>query len=188
MNVKLLSSEIPNLLPSLDRSPGLHHSEILNSLCVKYGIYKESDFNAPGVMTRMQLGLAFEDILYDRLRRHYQGQYFKPGELIIGDVPITLDLYHSAFNRPEEVKLTWLSSAHHPLGDKFLKYRWQVMSQCLATEDSIGGLHVNHINGDYKGYSPQYNFWEYEFTSKELRDHEAFILNHRDEMLRKGYI
>jgi hypothetical protein len=182
-NITLLSSEIPNLLPSRDRSPGLHHSDVLSDLCVSLGHYPKSELS----MSRLQLGLAFEDVIADRYARHDPGRYFRPGEMDIDGLPITLDLFDCKRNGPDELKLTWMSSAHPPTSEKFLRYRWQVMSQCIASHSNRGRRHVGHINGDYKNFAVDYRVWEEVFSAQELDDHRTMILRHRDRMLREGW-
>jgi hypothetical protein len=181
--IELIGTEIPNLLPSRDRSPGLHHGDVLSDLCVRLGHYEKSELS----MSRLQLGLAFEDIIADRYAQHDPGRYFRPGELEIDGLPITLDLADCRRYGPDELKLTWISSSHAPDSEKFLRYRWQVMSQCLAMGCNRGRRHVGHINGDYKNFTVDYRVWEETFTRLELDDHRTMILRHRDRMLREGW-
>lgn len=181
--ISLISTEIPNLLPSRDRSPGIHHSEVLSDLCVRLGHYEKSEMS----MSRVQLGLAFEDIIADRYSRHWPDRYFRPGELEIDGLPITLDLADSSRYGPDELKFTWLSSKHAPDSEKFLRYKWQVMSQCIAMGSRVGRRHVGHVNGDYKSFEVDYRVWEEVFSPLELDSHRTMILRHRDRMLREGY-
>lgn len=194
-NIQLIGTEIPNLLPSRDRSPGIHHSVVLSDLCVRLGHYEKSELS----MSRLQLGLAFEDIIADRYARHDPGRYFRPGELEIDGLPITLDLADCRRYGPDEIKLTWLSSSHPPDSEKFLRYRWQVMSQCIAMGTNRGRWHVGHINGDYDylkkrkpgdpppKFDVHYRIWEEVWSKLELEDHRTKILRHRDRMLREGW-
>lgn len=181
--IRLISEGIPNLLPSTDRSPGLHHSEVLSDLCVRLGHYEKSEMS----MTRVQLGCAFEDIIADRYSKHYPDRYFRPGELEIDGLPITLDLADTRVYGPDEIKLTWMSSKWAPDDEKFLRYRWQVMSQCIAMGVNRGRRHVGHINGNYKNFNVDYFVWEEVFSKQELDNHRTTILKHRDRMLREGY-
>lgn len=184
MSITLLSSGIPNLLPMRDRSPGLHHSDVLSDLCVRLGHYEKSDMD----MTRLQLGCALESIIALRYTEEFPGRYIQPGELMLGgDLPITPDLLDTLFYIPEEIKLSWISSRHDPSSEKFQRFWWQVASQCCALKTSTGRLNITHLRGDYKGMEIHHNVWEREFTKQELVSHEAMILRHRDRMLAEGW-
>lgn len=200
MEVSLLSTGIPNLLPSQDRSPGIHHSDVLSDLLTREGYYAPREPQdtgtgiTPAVMTRMQVGCAFEDILVDRYKRHYGPRYFAPGELEIDGLPITLDLGDTLFYGPDEIKWTWLSSRHHPLSDEFIRFRMQILSQCIAMDPlsmsvDAGRLHIGHANGAYNYDKPEvhFNVWKYVSTRQERDMHRTRILRHRDRMLREGW-
>lgn len=182
-NIRLVSTGIPNLLPSRDRSLGLHHSEVLSDLCIRLGHYEKSEMS----MSRVQWGLAVEDVIADRYSRDDPGRYFCPGELDIDGLPITLDLAQTSDCTPDELKSTWISSRHAPDSEKFLRYKWQVMSQCVALGVDRGRRHVCHVNGDYKNFNVDYFVWEEIFSRAELDSHRTMILRHRDRMLREGW-
>lgn len=184
--IQLVSSGIPNLLPSRDRSPGLHHSEVLYDWLVRMGHYSKSKGTKENdsTMSRMQLGLAFEDILCDRYSKHYPDRYIRPGELSIDGLPITLDLLDTHHYGPDSIKLTWLSARHEISSEKFI-YHWaQLKSECIALNCNTARLHICHINGDYT-YGDQsviFNKWERKFSKHELDNHKTRILRHRDRM------
>lgn len=182
-SVHLVSSGLPNLVPDLDRSEGIHHSDVLSDLCVRLGHYDKSEME----MSRLQLGFAMEDAIAERYAQHFPNRYIRPGELSLGDLPITLDLLDTIPYTPEECKLSWLSSKHDPMSEKFARFRWQVMSQCCALKVRQGRLNITHINGDYKGFAVHNNVWEYEWDESELKSHEIMILRHRDRMLKEGW-
>lgn len=199
MEVSLLSSGIPNLLPSRDRSPGIHHSDVLSDLLTREGYYAPRDpWSVSGIpehtLTIMQLGQAFEDILVDRYRRHYGPRYYQPGELEIDGLPITLDLADTLYHGPDEIKYTRLSSRHLPTSDEFMRFQMQIKSQCIAMEPKTlslltGRLHICHAMGsyDYKNPAVHFNVWKCGFTRAELEIHRTRILRHRDRMLREGW-
>lgn len=184
MGITLLSSGLPNLLPARGRSPGLHHSVVLSDLCVRMGHYEKSEMN----MTRTQLGCALEDTLDLRYNQEYPGRYIRGEELLIGgELPITLDFLDSQLYKPRETKLSWMSSRHDPMSEKFQRFWWQVAGQCLALGTDRGDLAICHINGDYKGFDVHFNVWERVYSKVELMQYETMILRHRDRMLREGY-
>jgi len=139
-------------------------------------------------MTRLQLGCAHEDMVALRYSQDNPSRYIQPGELLLGgDLPITPDLLDTLYNVPEEIKLSWLSSAHDPASEKFRRFRWQIMSQCHALNVRSGRLNITHIRGDYKGFDIHHNLWEFQWTQAELDSHVTMILRHRDRMIREGY-
>lgn len=192
MEASLISSGIPDLLPSRDRSPGIHHSDVLSDLLTRMGHYapqdpkwKESD----AIMTRMQIGLAFEDILVDRYRRHFGVRYIMPGELEIDGLPITLDMFDTLHPGPDSVKFTWLSSRHDVYSDVFIRFWMQLKSECIATSTKQGRLHICHAMGEYDYSKPavHFNVWKAVFGTNELDTHKTMILKHRDRMLKEGW-
>lgn len=183
MIVSLVSQGIPDLLPMRDRSPGIHHSDVLSDLCIRLGLYEKSDLD----MTRLQLGCALEDTIATRYSQQYPDRYIRGEEMLLGDLPITLDLIDTYDYIPEEIKLTWISSRHDPREEKFKRFRWQVMSQCCAMVVTRGRLNITHLRGDYKGFEIHHNLWEYEWERHELENHKGRILRHRDLMLEEGW-
>lgn len=194
-NIRLISSGIPNLLPMQDRSPGIHHSHVLSDLCIRLGHYDKKDMS----MSRMQLGCALEDTIADRYAEEYPDRYIRPGELLLGDLPITKDLLDVYSYVPEEIKLSWISSRNSPDSEKFIRFWWQVKSQCCALKTRKGRLNITHINGDYDflrkrkpgdpppKFEVHNNVWEQEWSKADLEDHKIMILRHRDRMLREGW-
>ncbi len=194
----LISQGIPDLLPMRFRSPGLHHSTVLSDWMVRAGYWapkdrdelsKESRFS-PGVISRMQLGQAFEEILISRYQRHEPNRYITPGELEIDGLYITPDLLDLTDGSPDSIKLTWLSSRHDISSDKFLYHWMQLKSECIALETDISRLHICHINGDntYSVDNPvHFNVWQNVFERSDLETHRTLILRHRDRMLREGW-
>jgi hypothetical protein len=195
--IAFLSQGIPDLLPSRDRSAGLHHSTVLSDWMVRSGYWtpKEREelhaqhTHSPGVISRMQLGLAFEDIIINRYSRHYPKRYIRSGEFDIDGLIITPDLIDLTDGSPDSIKLTWLSSRHEIGSDKFLYHWMQLKSECVALETDISRLHICHINGDYT-YDQEnpvhFNVWQGMFNKRELESHRTLILRHRDRMIREG--
>jgi hypothetical protein len=185
MSIRLLSSGIPDLVPMKSRTKGvLHHSTVLSDYCVRMGHYDKSEMD----MTRLQLGCALEETIAIRYNQSDPDRYIQPGELLLGDMPITPDLLDTRFGCPEEIKLSWLSSRHTPDSEKFQRFWWQIMGQCCALGYlRIGNLNITHIRGDYKGIDVHHNLWQREFSKSELLSYESMILRHRDRMIREGH-
>jgi hypothetical protein len=198
-SIELVSTGIPNLLQMKGRSPGLHHSSVLSDLLTRMGHWappiihpnqESQDREKVMVMTRMQLGQAFEEILVDRYARTYPDRYYHPGELEIDGLPITPDLVDSLDYGPDSIKYTWLSSKHPIYSDKFTYHWMQIMSECIALHSDIGRLHICHNMGDYSygNDAVVFNVWQQQFTRQELDHHRTIILKHRDRMLKEGWV
>lgn len=195
VDIKLISTGIPNLLPARDRSPGLHHSEVLHDLLVREGHYSRymkqrselpADMVSGSDMSRMQLGLAFEDTLVDRYKRNDPDLYISAGEYEIDGLYITLDLVNSMDGCPDSIKYTWLSAKHEIGSDKFLYHWMQLKSECVALGVDVGRLHICHNNGNYDYKTGvHFNVWEGKFDKLELSKHRDKILRHRDRMVRE---
>jgi hypothetical protein len=197
-NITLISRGIPDLLKMEGRSPGLHHSTVLRDLLTRMGHYSPPDPYQSQlskekenrmVVTRMQLGSAFEEILADRYFRAYPGRYFYPGEMEIDGLPITPDLVDSLEYGPDSIKYTWLSSKHPIDGEKFTYHWMQIKSECIALCSDVGRLHICHNMGDYSygNDAVHFNVWRQVFDKKDLDNHRTIILRHRDRMLREGW-
>lgn len=196
--IELISTGIPNLLPMQFRSPGLHHSTVLSDLLVRMGHWsppiihpdRESENKEKiMVMTRMQLGQAFEEILADRYARAYPDRYYYPGELEIDGLPITPDLVDSSHYGPDSIKYTWISSKWPIEHEKFTYHWMQLKSECIALHSDIARLHICHNMGDYSFGNDAviFNVWRQRFSKNELDHHRTIILKHRDRMLREGW-
>lgn len=194
MSIELVSTGIPDLLP-MKRSPGLHHSEVLKDFLVSTG-YKQyedksldNDNDKKNLITRWQLGSAFEDIIADRYDKHFPGKYIRSSELEIDGLVITPDLITSSDCTPDSIKLTWLSSRNDINSDTFTYHWLQLASECVALGVDIARLHICHVNGayDYGNPAVHFNVWQRQFNPKWLDSHRTRILRHRDKMLREGW-
>lgn len=181
----IASIGIPNLLPSLTRTPGPHVSDIIHYLCIRLGHYDEREDNelSPAVQSRMQIGCAFEDIIADRLSRDSPDRYVRVGEIERDGIFGHPDLVDTRDTAVEEDKATWLSAKHGPGSSKFWKWEVQLKAYCYMLEIPLGRLRVCYLNGDYKWtrsaesgvYVPLY---ERRFTEGELEDNWGMLLDH----------
>jgi hypothetical protein len=188
-NITLAYSGLPNLLPSLNRSPGLHVSDVIHDLAIRRGFYSRDRTKNESSITRMQLGLALEHALAHRFCLAYPDSYiWQPGELIDSDgLPGTPDFIggHGNLNfAVEDAKLTWKSSTHAPDSDKFITYWWQLKWYCLKMRQRRARLHLCHVRGDYRSFDVHYNVWEQKFSDLELEKNRTMLLLHRDRMMK----
>lgn len=180
--IELVTNTLPDLLPMRHRSPGLHVSSIIHDLCVNH-LHHYKPSTADRNTTRMQLGCALEDSIAARFAAQYPNRYIQLGEAIIDGIPGTSDLYDLDLDEPTEIKLTWMSSRHDPLSDKFWRYWTQVGCYAQQTDSLTTGLIVVHVNGDYKSNEVIANHWRRHWTATERQKNWDMIRRHRDRML-----
>lgn len=86
----------------------------------------------------------------------------------------------------EEYKATW-KSANSPPEDNWY-WMCQFKSYCKMLGVHVTVLRVLYINGDYRGSGPMYRVFRIQFTDEELDENWNLILDHRNEMLEKGFM
>lgn len=190
MNVELVSSGIPELLPLVRTGDPTHHvSMIIRYLCIKLGHFESDEERGGPSITRMEMGNAFEDALVAGLAMRYvkrwPHRYVRPGEIeldgLIG-TPDLLDLMHEAV---DEIKLTWISSRHadDPECEKFWKYWVQLQAYLKMMGWKTGHLHICFVNGNYKDKrDPVYHVYRAEFTQRELDDNWRMLVSNGQVM------
>lgn len=193
-DILLIRDGMPDLLPMLHRSPGVHISQIIHYMCVKLGHYAARE---PGVgfnHAQLELGNAFEHAIVQRMHLAYPEQYAQLGELECDGLFGTPDLVNLEHDIIEELKCTWMSASRDVEEDKFWRYWVQIqaylymMSKLTGTWWLVGRLHVLFVNGDYKDrngkYSasgqggPVYRVWQQRFTVQELQENWRLLVNH----------
>lgn len=182
--ITLLSTTMPDLLPMLDRSPGIHLSDIINDISIRLGHYKPTPLN----MARLQLGNAFEWAMIERLLRHHPGRYTRVPERYLDGIYITGDLFDKSLWRPNEFKMTWQGAVDTPaeFANKtgFDKYRKQACAQAKVMRSDSASIPILHPSGDYKSRrEPLYREWEERWTQAEIDRNWDNLLQHRDEMI-----
>lgn len=184
----LIRSGIANLVPLTRRSSGLHVSHIVHYLCVKRGIYGESDNEiTPREMTRMQLGLAHEAGLKSRMMQDAPNQYFEIGEIKKDNIAGSPDLIDWILGCIHEIKLTWMSSRNDMSSAKIWKYWIQLMAYVYILDLSTKGrLHIGYVNGNYDRYKledtlPEYDEWEENWTMRQLERNWNMLRVNSDE-------
>lgn len=207
-HIILLSEGLPDLLPMQDRSPGVHVSDIIKYLCIKFGHYREDttivdstddDTISAERRTRMQLGAALEWAIIQRYERTYPDEYMVPPEIELDGIYGHPDLLWLPEETVKEIKLTDRSSAggssageHVPIGcvaandhpihsRKFLRDWWQLKAYCHMIGWSTGLLEICHQRGDYKQIRLAHRVWQCEFTSSSLKGNWQMLLNHKTE-------
>lgn len=86
----------------------------------------------------------------------------------------------------EEYKATWRSTNKTPTDIWY--WETQFKSYCYMLGVTVTVVRVLYLMGNYKGSGPQYKVFRMEFTPFDLRENWKMIVEHRDEMLDKGYM
>jgi len=184
----LESTGLPDFLP-MERSEGIHVSDVIYSLCVSLGYYRPTNDDTID-KTRMDLGRALEHAFCEMLILDDPQRYMRIGELCLDDISGNLDLYDILKSRPKEIKLTWRSARHDINGPKFWGNRIQAicyakMLGCTSTE-----LDICHVDGNYeKDFSQRkviFNNWICDMSSKTVNGVWDMIRRHADTMRKKG--
>jgi len=168
----------------LDRSLGIHLSDIINDISIKLGHYRPTPLN----MARLQLGQTFEWAMIERLLRHYPGRFTRVSERRLDGIYITGDLFDKSLWRPNEFKMTAQSAVNTPAEfdakTGFVKYRMQACAQAKLMRSDSATIPILHAWGDYRGQpEPLYREWEERWTQSEIDRNWGNLCQHRDEMI-----
>lgn len=174
----LESTEFPDLLPMLHRTPGMHVSDIINKI-MKY------ERNKPEQMM-FELGNAFEYAIKARWREHEPGRFQTPSELERNGVYGHPDLFDYLDWVDNEIKVTWKSVNHDV--ETFTNYWMQIKAYCHMMDSNVGRLHVCFIRGDYStGQMVAYRCWKQTFESWELEDNWGMLMVYAQQMEAEGF-
>lgn len=176
-DIRILSEELPDLLPMTGRSKGKHVSEIITYLCVKLGHFS-GDLEPNQAW--MELGNAWEHAITERLHLDSPHRYIRPGEQCKDDIHGTPDLLDTHDYAVEEIKAAWMSSNNAPDSAKFWRYWVQLKAYCYMLDSSVGRLRVVFVNGDYRSPGPRYLHIEQEFSEQELQENWMMLVRHAE--------
>lgn len=172
----------------VDRSPGIHLTDIINDIAIRLGHYRPSPPSSLN-MARLQLGQAFEWAIIERLRRHDPHRYVRIPEREMDGVYVTLDAFDRHLWAPTEVKTTWKSvlntAAEIESSTAYWNRRTQLCAQAAVMRSETGILPVLSINGDNRSdRAPAYREWQEEWSRREVQSNWDKLMAHRDEMVR----
>ena len=171
-----------------ERTPGLHVSQIIKSICVEIDPKRFTQENERLPWERFETGFTFERVLEVALQSR-RAEIFRPGEVEQDGIilsPDGIDPDGSVFsfatlNDPyilEEFKFTWMSVREAPQHSKFLHWFWQMKAYCHVLGTPRARLRALFVNGDYKGSGPLYRVWDIQFTEQELLDNWQMLVQH----------
>ncbi len=188
------------------RTPGLHMSEIYNSLYAEMypDKYAKGSFSDPSCQTKMSLGTSFEEVLEPALAQRLLGN--RPGEFVtqhdarcvhtrsavkVGDpvcpcgagVIYSPDyLFFNGHMTLGEFKCTWYSIRQGITDKKFDKWFTQMKAYCYHLQCNHARLYVLFVNGDYSWKppdgEPHPERFEIRFSDDELLKNWNMLLRH----------
>lgn len=213
MKLSLIRSGIPDLLPMLNRSPGIHVSNIISDICYRTGRYnRDTEMDK----SKLQLGCALEHAICQRYIEHYQDRYMFGTELELDGIYGTSDIIDTRDFAVEEVKLSWISSKRlllttleeHIIESMIVSLvnnynpddinriiidcdlnnvdgmYWQFIVQLMAYCKQLGTT-LGRLHLCHVGFVIVYNVWEMQFEQDEIDEYWDMLRNHRDRMLRE---
>jgi hypothetical protein len=188
MDITRLPDTLDQLLleASPPRSPGLHLSTIIRSICQSLEPAKYTDGPVNPLYT--DPGFTFEKVL-ETAWQNRQLAHFRPGEVekdgITGS-PDYIDLDPvTGHEWLIESKMTEMSMVGCPLEPKFRKWLWQIAAYCYMLGMTRSRLHVLWLKGDYKKVRRAYEVWEIVWTQEELEATWLLLTAHAKE---KGWL
>lgn len=184
-DIRLLSSQLPDLLPMSGRSSGTHVSHVIHDLCIRTGVYEERVDAPPH--NKLILGTLLEYALRSSYEQSNPGRYVVPGELELDGLYGTPDLLDTHDGAIHEIKMSWLSERHAENPDprsnpKLWKFWVQLMAYLRMLGLDLGRLEIAFVRGDYKSEDAGYRKWECRFSRRELAENWTMLCRHRDRM------
>jgi hypothetical protein len=167
----------------------LHLSDIARYIDYKMGYTKRSKGVEDWDMhLAAEVGFLWEDVLSRAFADRYAariGEVETDGVIGSPDGLSPNDPRGRVILVNEEYKATWRSTRKTP--SDIWYWETQFKSYCYMLDVNVTVARVLYLMGDYKGSGPQYKVFRIEFTPFELRENWKMILEHRDEMVEKGY-
>lgn len=167
----------------------IHLSDIAKFIEYKMGYGKPIKAVNWDLTLAAEVGFLWEDVLSFAYAERYAtriGEIEKDGVICSPDGVNAYAPYAITAMINEEYKATWKSLRNPPEDNWYWMCQFKSYAYALNVGETL--LRVLYINGDYKGSGPVYRVFRIQFTDRELRENWQMILNHRDEMLEKGFM
>lgn len=189
---------------SLNRSPGLHVSQVIYQGIMpsvdpsRFGDAARKTYAEADSENWQEVGFLWEEMMTAVFKRRAMlreqeglqpGEVrFRPGEVTKDGIILSPDgLVFGLTDYPdlpvtgvvlEEYKATYKSSKNFDLYDKrYLGWLLQIKCYCIAVGTTECRLYVWHVNGSYEGYIPEVKAHRLQFTPGELADTWRQVLN-----------
>ena len=177
MRIKALEEGFP-FTPPIDRSTGVHLSDIITDVGRELFSTKVGDAETPSEETRLQWekGFVWEEALShgfgDRLAQ-------RPGEIVCDGVACSPDgvaVDGEGELVVEEYKCTAASSNKTP--DAVWRWRVQAAAYCYVMGCTRAVFRVFYLNGDYRGSGPLYRVFQLDWSQQEIDENWEMLVNH----------
>lgn len=168
------------------RTPGLHLSQIIRSICASLEPNKYQDGPVNPLYT--DPGFTFERVLETAWSSRQAGEIVRPGEFEHDGIlcsPDYIDFADATCPVLVESKMTEMSMVDCPTAPKFRKWLWQIAAYCKVLNLHRARLHVLWLKGDYKAVRRAYEVFQIDWEQKELDHTWALLMNHARE---KGWL
>lgn len=179
--------EIEQLQPALDRTPGMHFSDVLKRILREQdpGRFKGNPVDPEFVFA----GFVWEEVMSAALARMARKKQpnLQQLEIEFRELLLTIDTFDVDAWRVLEFKFTETSSAK-PINDHhFWHYLVQLKAYCLATGSDEAELWVYYARGDYRKRRRDAKRFEFEFSKRELEENWRMLAMMRKQMLSEGW-
>lgn len=177
MEIQILSEEIPRHGSGVERSEGLHLTDIISDLGVELGYFKRESEEKPWIM--FEMGFNWEVALAQAWAG--RNPTWRPEEVNLNGISGSPDglCVDDKGLFVEEYKCTWSSA------NKSMDERWYWLTQGMAYCYMVGTdrciWEVLYVCGDYsRPIKPLYRRTEVTFTQRELRENWQMIIRHAE--------
>ena len=182
MQIKKLDDTLDQLCVDAGppRTPGLHVSQIIRSICASLEPKKYGDGPVNPLYT--EPGFAFEVLLSAAFQAR-RTDIFRPGEVEKDGIICSPDGVQLVGSNVwlEEFKSTEMSMSGFPTDPKFRKWLWQIAAYCYVMETLYSRIRVLWLRGDYQKVRREYEVWEIVWTQDELDATWSLLVNHAKE-------
>jgi hypothetical protein len=162
------------------RSEGLHLGGVLDRI---QDLLYPVENKWKGDMA-MGIGFLWERVLSDQILKslHDSGKLLRLDELHVDGIYMNPDGYSPDDHTLCEYKATWKSTSHPIDSSKYWRYLLQIKSYCYAIQARKARLYILHVMGNWKNSGPITKAYEFEFTSKELKDNWEMIVREAERI------
>lgn len=159
------------------RTPGLHLSQIINSILQKL---EPKKYGGPFNPLYTDPGFTFERVLETAWAAR-QTNIIRPGEVEKDGIlcsPDGIDFTNPLQPELIESKMTEMSMVGCPTDPKFRKWLWQIAAYCHVLGVTSSRLHVLWLRGNYKEVRRAYTVDRIVWEPRELEETWGFLVDH----------
>lgn len=169
------SQTLDFLASDLERSPGVHASDIYGDLFAFLDPKRYAHDEPPNPLL-LALGTAWEKhleylLVKNGIKAHRPGELMSPEGLAYSP---DLIIFNGVV-RCGEIKLTSMAVREEPDDPAFAKYLCQIKLYCYWMELQHAWLGVLFLR---EPWNPQFRAWNLTFTARELQENYQMIRNH----------